>query len=1134
MTDRSFGILIELKDRFSQGMRAIHAPIENAKRDLKQLEQAGRELKWAEKYQEKLQRLQPSLVAARETQTRLAAEIAATENPTKKLTREYEKANQKLAALETKEREFAAALEQSSSSLRQHGIDTTDLAHARDQLAQRTDHARAKTLGLNSALKAIDVRATAQQFAGLSAHLLAMKTAMAALSATIVGAAPVLAQMATAGGMAFGTAMSTAKVAAMSKELQKFSENTQVSTQALQEWRLAGRFEGVAAEFGELGDMGAVFESLQGKMAGLGSKDGADFAKSLGKIGLSAKEIKALKPDEALLRIGDALGKSKLTQQQKITFLKDISDDAAKLLPLLEKSGKSFAEIRDYANAVGAIQSHEQLENMKKTNRELSFWKLGLEGVMTQLSAVGSNVVNTLGPNVRQLFVDAKAPIDAWSSEVSNALAQFKADVDDMGWVVAFQRQIQEAYPTLYGFVAGAGAFGRGYGQAFVVPMLDSLKAGYARIADAMGGGDGIESKGRALGELMRPMTAIIDEVTKAIAFLIENAKFLSDAFEVTPLSLFIDSLSYVRSALDFVGDGLKWLGQTLGLIDPNSTASGFTVFLSTLATLAASALASKLVLGALGAAFNVVSFAMGPLVTAFKAVKLVFSGLSLLASANPFVLAAVAIAGVAYLIYSNWEPISAFFSDLWVDIKAIFSGGISELSAMLTGDPLDITGMLETVTNALASFPNPLQNMAGMFVSFKSALNPSSADAAPAEEDANTDVSPKIAALDAMITAFHESGSAANAAQAGFSAFFAGVSPGLAALATGGLSAGALVDSFGELRTAADLVRAKFPLITRHLGVLTRGFQVARIAFAVFSMAIRANPIGLLITAIVAVGTLIYSNWGRIAPFVTGLFSRIKATFMAFRASLSGLSWGQVVVKIVTAFSRLPGKLLKMGIEAIGKLAIGIMTAMGIPEGRARAVVVSIVAALVNLPSKMMEMGKQAMQGLADGIINAGAKALDAAKQIASDIGGAVKGFFNINSPSRLMMGYGGNISEGLGLGITAQGKQAIANARALSDGVSKQLKPLQTNSVVSFADARQRLRPTPQQSAIQPRDSLVTSLTKHRQQLALSGETRQQVGGEIRVKIDAPAGMNTSAKVSKPAGSKVGLTANVGKVSW
>lgn len=41
---------------------------------------------------------------------------------------------------------------------------------------------------------------------------------------------------------------------------------------------------------------------------------------------------------------------------------------------------------------------------------------------------------------------------------------------------------------------------------------------------------------------------------------------------------------------------------------------------------------------------------------------------------ANPIVLIAGAIAGAAYLIYKNWEPIKGFFINLWDNIKVVFS----------------------------------------------------------------------------------------------------------------------------------------------------------------------------------------------------------------------------------------------------------------------------------------------------------------------------------------------------------------------------------------------------------------------------------------------------------------------------
>lgn len=374
------------------------------------------------------------------------------------------------------------------------------------------------------------------------------------------------------------------------------------------------------------------------------------------------------------------------------------------------------------------------------------------------------------------------------------------------------------------------------------------------------------------------------------------------------------------------------------------------------------------------------------------------------------------------------------------------------------------------------------------------------------------------------------------------FAALLSGIASVLAIVQTLGAivwATGAALLAFGGWVASTGIfatIAAKAVLLYHGaMAALARVLPMVGRAILFMSRALLLNPIGLAITAIAGAAYLIYSNWGRIGPWFAGLWGRVKASFANARAALSNMTWGQIANKIVSAFVSLPGNMLKMGVEAIGKLAVGIMTSMGVPESRARAVVAHVVGALTSLPSKMMEMGKQAIQGLADGIKAAGARALDAAKQIASDIGSAVKGFFDIQSPSRLMMGYGGHISQGLAIGISAEGKQAIAQAKSLSERVSQQVKPLQNNNVVAFGAARQRLRPAPaQQSALPPRESLVTGLTKHRQELAMSGETKQHVGGEIRVKIDVPANLNTSAKVSQPSGSKVALTANVGRVSW
>lgn len=100
-------------------------------------------------------------------------------------------------------------------------------------------------------------------------------------------------------------------------------------------------------------------------------------------------------------------------------------------------------------------------------------------------------------------------------------------------------------------------------------------------------------------------------------------------------------------------------------------------------------------VFSVLPAIFNVVKMA-------FMGLGNVFMWLGRLMLTNPILLAITAIAVAAYLIYKNWGPISAFFSDLWTKITAIFapigawfgariteaktafSGGIQGMSALI------------------------------------------------------------------------------------------------------------------------------------------------------------------------------------------------------------------------------------------------------------------------------------------------------------------------------------------------------------------------------------------------------------------------------------------------------------------
>jgi|GEM_PF-1454764 len=96
-----------------------------------------------------------------------------------------------------------------------------------------------------------------------------------------------------------------------------------------------------------------------------------------------------------------------------------------------------------------------------------------------------------------------------------------------------------------------------------------------------------------------------------------------------------------------------------------------------------------------------------------------------------------------------------------------------------------------------------------------------------------------------------------------------------------------------------------------------------------------------------------------------------------------------------------------------------------------------------------LKKIGADIMNGLKNGIKSKTQELYQEAINISSKIGKAIRDFFNIKSPSRLMMGYGEYISEGLAIGIEDAGKQAVKAAEDVAQGTSDGIrKTLQINS--------------------------------------------------------------------------------------
>ena len=286
-----------------------------------------------------------------------------------------------------------------------------------------------------------------------------------------------------------------------------------------------------------------------------------------------------------------------------------------------------------------------------------------------------------------------------------------------------------------------------------------------------------------------------------------------------------------------------------------------------------------------------------------------------------------------------------------------------------------------------------------------------------------------------------------------------AGLFTGFSALTTiiGGVSMGWVVMSKPIFKTIG-VIRAVLgwgrQLITL-FSVL--GVKVLDIAITfgkgllIMSRALLANPIGLIITGIAVAAYLIYDNWEPISAWFANLWTNVTAYFQSFCTWVQGI-WDGATEWVSSAWSGVSDYFGQLwdGITSFFDSGIGNITATILnwsPLGlfyQAFAGVLSWFG--IDLPAKFTEFGSNLISGLVNGIRNA----WEGAKQIVSDLGDGIKGWFaeklGIHSPSRVFKGYGVNVVEGLAIGMDNAQPLATEASKNLSSAVK--LEPV-LNSV-------------------------------------------------------------------------------------
>jgi phage tail tape measure protein, TP901 family len=237
-------------------------------------------------------------------------------------------------------------------------------------------------------------------------------------------------------------------------------------------------------------------------------------------------------------------------------------------------------------------------------------------------------------------------------------------------------------------------------------------------------------------------------------------------------------------------------------------------------------------------------------------------------------------------------------------------------------------------------------------------------------------------------------------------------------------------------------------------IGYILKGAMMFGKAIFMMSRALLTNPIGLLITGIAVAAYLIYDNWEKIGPWFSELWQTVSGAFSS--------AWNSITNFCSEAWTNISNFFT----SGIGNITATILDWS--PLGLFQQVFSTVLSWFgIDVPSKFSDFGKNMIDGLVNGIKNA----WEGAKQIVSDLGDGIKGWFaeklGIHSPSRVFKGYGVNVVEGLAIGmnkslpIAEDASDNLSSAVGLNGvshntGLLTNYQPLNRTEVMSSATAQ------------------------------------------------------------------------------
>lgn len=246
-----------------------------------------------------------------------------------------------------------------------------------------------------------------------------------------------------------------------------------------------------------------------------------------------------------------------------------------------------------------------------------------------------------------------------------------------------------------------------------------------------------------------------------------------------------------------------------------------------------------------------------------------------------------------------------------------------------------------------------------------------------------------------------------------------------------------------------------------------------------------------------------------QLLSFIIGVVAQVAGVLagVLVAAISTAISWiGNIINWVVNAinwFGNLAGRIGGAMASFVGAISGGISSAIswfaGLP-GR-------ILQGLGNLGSLLLGAGKNLIDGLVNGITNAKDAVINKVKDIAKGALDAIKNFFGIKSPSRVMANMGSYMMQGMRNGLESMRSAVVSTAESISgdiqDGIS-------TDANVTYST------PGSLQAAVSnAATDANTGYANSQSAAAVANSQQAPAGGNIVINFHGPVNMRNEEEV-------------------